>query len=296
MTPLSVKTLRAMALNAGAVAFGIAKCDQVDEAVINHFQNWLRHGCHGSMDYMERNGDIRLDPAKLLDGAKSIICLAFPYRQKVHHPNISDYALGQDYHYVLKERAKPLCLKLAEMGAESRVCVDSAPIFERYWAQKAGLGFIGLNRQLIVPEVGSGVFLCEIITTLELELDTPNDQKCLECGKCFRACPGGALSAQGLDARKCLSYLTLEHKGEFTSDTPPLGAYIAGCDICQRVCPHNTTDACPVLEEFTPNEALMALGKADFEAMTSGPWRRLTQNSPLSRISLKNLRRNTTSD
>lgn len=280
---------------AGAIAAGVAKAEPVEDLEFSFFEDWLNHGCHGEMRYMERYLPQRRDPRLLLAGARSIISIAFPYRPSggYHHPHIADYALGEDYHYVIKEQLKPIIRCLAEeYGALSRICVDTAPILERYWAVRSGVGFIGLNKQLIVPAVGSEVFLAEIITSLELEPDTPLGLNCGLCRKCVKSCPTGALASDGsFDACKCRSYLTIEHRGPLPSDID-LGESVYGCDICQRVCPHNSVEAPETIDSFRPNPALLSLDRNALAHLSSGDWRRLTRRSAMNRIPYSLLRRN----
>ena len=286
--------LRRLAFDAGACAVGFARAAQVDDATVQYFRSWLAAGCHGDMAYMARYEDIRLDPRLLLDGAKTIVSLAFSYSQPdgYHHPFIADYALGCDYHEVLHRRLQPLADALTEWGATARVCVDSAPILERYWAVRAGVGFVGCNRQLIVPSVGSTVFLAEIITTFDFEPDSPCELECGDCGKCRTVCPCGALNAKsGFDARRCVSYLTIEHRGEIPADTD-LGPWAYGCDACQRVCTHNVDPPVSPIAEFVRDENIASLDKVSLAAMSGNAFRRLTQRSAIKRLTLKQLKRN----
>ncbi len=282
--------LRQLLNRSGACAVGIARAAAVDGATAGFFKSWLAGGNHGSMAYMERYLDIRLDPRLLLEGAQSIICLAFNYRTDIHHRCIADYALGEDYHTALRRRLQPAVALLEVHGEQGRICVDSAPILERYWAQRSGIGFIGQNRQLIVPEVGSEVLLAEIITTAQLPADGPCEQSCEGCGACLSACPGCALG-EPFDARRCLSYLTIEHREPLPEPLAD-GALIYGCDTCQRVCPHNTTAPAPVIDELLPRPELMALKRADLATITTNQFRRLTATSAISRISAKKIREN----
>lgn len=281
------------ARTAGAVAAGIAQAGPVSSGTRQIFGQWLADGGHASMAYMERWRDIRLDPRLLVAGARSVISMAFPYRQPEgsHHPHIADYALGRDYHHVLRGRLEPLVEFLAlSCGATSRICVDSAPVLERYWAVEAGVGFIGRNHQLIVPGTGSGVFLAEIITTAALEPTPAPPQSCAGCGRCVEACPGRALDS-GFDARRCRAYLTTEHRGALPAGTS-LGGSVAGCDICQRVCPHNAAPPPPVADEFRPCAAVTALDRTALADMTASQWKRLVRGSALSRIPFSQMRRN----
>ncbi len=279
----------------GAVACGVSAAEPVSRDYAETYLGWLREGCHGTMSYMERYCDQRFDPRRLLPGARSIISLAFPYRPDgdYHHPHIADYALGEDYHRVVRARLFALASYIFRLtGAISRPCVDTAPVAERYWAHRAGLGWIGLNSQLIVPGVGSEVFLGELITTLPLVPDRPLPGDCGRCGACVKACPGRAIrEGAPLLARRCHSYLTIEHKGELPAGTN-LGPRYYGCDVCQRVCPHNRGGAVDPLPEFTPDPRLLKLGRRELLSITKGDWRRLVAKSAINRIKLEDLRRN----
>lgn len=278
----------AEARRAGAVAVGCAAALPVDPRFRDAYRDWIARGCHGTMDYLARYDDVRFDPCRLLPGARTVISLAFPYRPAggYHHPLIADYALGEDYHRVVRRRLDALARFIADnFGARCRPCVDTAPLPERYWAQKAGVGWRGLNGQLIVPGVGSGVFLGELVTTLELEPDLPLEGDCGRCGACVAACPGGALDSCGMDARRCLSYLTIEHRGEMPAGVK-IGEMIYGCDICQRVCPHNVGEPPEPLKEFNPDPRLLKLDREAFFNLTGGDWRRLTASSAMNRVKL----------
>ncbi len=290
-----------LARQAGAVAVGFAEAAAVDDATAEGFRRWLAAGCHGSMAYMERYIDLRLDPRLLVEGARTVISMAFPYApvNGYHHPCISDYALGEDYHIVLRRRLQPVADAItAAHGGQARICIDSAPVLERYWAVRAGVGFIGLNHQLIVPDMGAGMFLAEIITTAEFQPSQPCALTCQGCRRCLQACPGRALTAlhtplsTDIDARRCVSYLTIEHRGDLPADAN-LGAMVYGCDVCRRVCPHSAGAPTP-LPEFAPRAEVMAHTRSTLAAITAGPFRRLAAGSAMSRISPAQLRRNAT--
>lgn len=290
-----------LARQAGAVAVGFAEAAAVDDATAEGFRRWLAAGCHGSMAYMERYINLRLDPRLLVEGARTVISMAFPYApvDGYHHPCISDYALGLDYHHVLRARLQPVADAItAAHGGQARICIDSAPVLERYWAVRAGVGFIGLNHQLIVPNMGAGMFLAEIITTAAFTPSAPCTLTCQSCRRCLTACPGHALSAlhtplsTDIDARRCVSYLTIEHRGDLPADAN-LGAMVYGCDVCRRVCPHSAGAPTP-LPEFAPRAEVMAHTRSTLAAITAGPFRRLAAGSAMSRISPAQLRRNAT--
>ncbi len=287
--------VRKLALDAGAFRVGFATVDLVDDNAVNAYNERIAGGCFGEMDYLKRNNDIRRDPRLLLNGAQTIICCAFSYHQPTSHPYIADYALGDDYHDVLRRRLNDFCEKIkAHYGGDTRVCIDSAPLRERYWAVRAGLGVIGLHDQLIIPGAGSRFFLAEVLWTCPTEPDAPLEPNtCLRCGACVKACPGKALDGKGgLDARRCLSYLTIEYRGEFTTDTPAMTGYY-GCDICQRVCPMNHTATPPdCLTEFTPRETLATLTPEHVTEMTQEEFSRIFKGSAIKRTKLAGLVRN----
>ena len=223
------------------------------------YDRWLHCGNNADMEYMERNRLVRLDPARLHEGTRTVIAAAFNYRPVRRSVYFADYAIGADYHYVLKQRlgeaADALCRRF---GGSSRIVVDSAPMRERYWAQRAGIGFVADNGMLCVPGYGMAVVLGFILWTGEALPDTPSAGECLHCGRCRKACPGGALGPDGqLDARRCLSYLTIEHRGEF-----PDGMFrmpkVYGCDNCRRSCPLDCGPATDI-PEFTPVAEIMDL-------------------------------------
>lgn len=291
----SKNAIRAEAFRLGAVAFGCSVAAPVSERFRHDYERWLAEGNNASMAYLERYGEQRFDPRLLLPGARTVISLAFPYRPAggYRHPFIADYALGCDYHIVVRQKLLALSSFIFNnYGAVSRPCVDTAPIPERYWAHKSGLGWIGLNGQLIVPGVGSGVFLGELITTLQLPADSPLPGDCGHCGACLRACPGHSLRGDStLDARRCFSYLTIEHRDSLPEGLH-LGSHLYGCDECQRVCPHNSAEPPEPLPEFYPDYRLLHLDTDCIGAMTGGAWRRLVAGSAMNRITLKQLKRN----
>ncbi len=278
---------------AGALAWGVAEAGPVDDADTRLLREWLDAGRHGCMDYMERYGELRADPRLLLEGARSVVVCAFSYRRDRHNPWISDYALGADYHGVLRERLVPVAAAIeSRCGGATRVCVDSAPLRERYWAERAGVGRCGLSGKLLVPGAGSEVFLAEILTTAAIAPTAPlQEDVCTRCGRCVRACPGGALDGSGgVDARRCLSCLTVEWRGDFPAGTR-LHGRLAGCDACSAACPLSQGPATavpglgarPEILDMTPARAL---------ALTRGAFRAICSGTPLMRLRLDGLRRN----
>lgn len=206
---------------------------------------------------------------------------------------IASYAWGRDYHYAVKHRLTQLGEYIASaFGGECRPLVDTAPIRERYWAVKAGVGFVGVNNQLIVRGAGSYFFLGELLWTGSLTPDIPDNGTCHGCMACVRACPGKALDGKGgCDARRCVSYLTIEHRGEIPEGCDLQGS-IYGCDICQRVCPHNALHPVSELPEFEPDPAIMSLTADEIATMTPSHYKKLVSHSAMRRVPLSQLRRN----
>ncbi len=290
------EAIRSLVIAAGAARVGFAQATETDSADLTIINTWLADGRNGEMSYMERYPDIRRDPRLLLEGARTVICCAFDYRPSVRHPLFADYSLGLDYHDAIRARltqaAEAIC---SQFGGHTRICVDTAPIRERYWAVTSGIGFIGLNGQLIVDGIGSKVFLAEILWTGEVIPDQPaSDRRCLSCGACVKACPGKALDGRcGVDARRCLSYLTIEYRGDLP-DGLMLDGRIYGCDICQDVCPHNQArdGRLKPIEEFTPSPKLMSLTADDILSMQPSDFNALFRHSAIKRTKLTGLRRN----
>lgn len=288
--------VRALLMQQGACRVAVASVQPVEDWAQRLYSRWLDKGMHASMHYLENYPDLRADPSLLLPGAKSIICCAFAFSPAPPGmgARIAAYALGTDYHLVVRERLETVAQHLRdEYGALTRVCVDTAPLRERYWAMRSGLGFIGLNNHLIIPGIGSYVFLGEIITSLPLPPDSPLSVDCGKCGRCVRACPTGALHPDGsVDARRCLSYLTIEHRGDFPPGTDLHGC-LYGCDTCAAVCPHNANaSAQPVIEPLRPRPSLLALTPDDCRHMTQSQFSAIFARSAIKRTKLAGLLRN----
>ncbi|MGE0791623.1 MAG: tRNA epoxyqueuosine(34) reductase QueG [Sandaracinaceae bacterium] len=232
----------------GFVRVGVARVEPLDPEG-PALSEWLERGHHGSMDWMATTRDVRLDPSdpRMLDGARSVIALATPYGDEVPRGfapgRIARYARGRDYHNVIGKRLRKLASIIRDAGHRARASVDSMPVLERAWAQRAGIGFIGKNACLIVPGLGSHVFLSAVITDAELEPDAPMAQRCGGCVRCLEACPTDAFVAdRTLDARRCISYLTIEHEGSIDPALRAgIGERLFGCDVCQDVCPFNAS-------------------------------------------------------
>ncbi len=290
------ESVRLRALSLGACACGFAVAEPVDAATQEHYQQWLARGGNASMDYCARYADVRSDPRLLLEGARTVICFAFAYPET--QGDIASYALGLDYHYVIKDKLSQLSAFIKEQwGGECRAVVDSAPMHERYWAVKAGIGFIGVNRLLIVPGAGTYVLLGELLWTGAIEPDEPCELSCYQCMACVKACPGGALDGCGnFDASRCVSYLTIEHRGDLPPDANLAGS-IYGCDQCQRICPHNSGNPRPsVLPEFMPRAEVCDLSRDEILTMTPSHYKKLVAHSAMRRVPLAQLQRNVRHD
>lgn len=317
----------------GAYACGVVRAMPVTAEAVARYEEWLADGNAGNMDYLGRYGEVRRDPRLLLDGegARTLIVTLFAYQDNVHPaegvPYIAHYALGQDYHDVLRRRLKTVIGQLRpRFGGKWRVCVDSAPLMERYWAARAGLGVIGDNGCLIVPGVGANFFIATIVTTAQMPTDDPVEgtSHCLGCGRCVRACPTGALRGDGsVDARRCISYLTIESHDDIPADIPT-GNTLYGCDVCRRACPlaccktdigqgrqlehsehsensesseHSSVstsgkfaETMTVLPEFTPDSRLLSMTVADWRALDDEGYAALIAHSAMRRVSLDKLR------
>lgn len=317
--------LSQMLTDAGACAVAFAPLQPVDHHAWESYSRWIATGRHASMAYLANHSEIRRNPALLLDDGPqpggTVVCAAFAYASDVtFRPGalrIARYALGDDYHEVLRRRLQPVAdAILADTGHAARICVDSAPILERYWAVQSGLGFTGRNRQLIIPGIGSHIFLSELVTRAEFPpYGTPVDMQCPDgCDRCLRACPNHALTASnrlpwrgshgeevfnrltascGFDARRCLSFQTIENRGEIDADlTVPRGRFY-GCDICLEACPLSRPSCrVTVLPEFRPREPLLSLTAATVTALTPAAYSLLFRHSPIRRAKLAGLLRN----
>lgn len=291
--------IRALVIGAGAYRVGFAEAGPVDEADSLCYDRWIDGGYHGPLGYMERYDAVRRDPRLLLEGAATVVSAAFSYYTPVEWTDrslrIARYALGDDYHDVLRRRLTEVARTIeSRYGGATRVCVDTAPIRERYWAQKAGVGFIGRNGQLIVPGAGSYFFLAEILTTLPIEPDEATaPSHCDGCDRCRRSCPAGAIdgAAGRVDSRRCLSCLTIEHRGPFEAPVR-LGNRLYGCDTCQDVCPHNANPPVTAIREFAPRPELLSLDPARIESLDPAGFSTLFRRSAIKRAKLEGLQRN----
>lgn len=268
------------------------------------FREWLGRNFHGRMDYLARNPEMRLDPRQLLPAARSVICVALNYYQPERHSEdpaigkISRYAWGDDYHEVLRDKLKELLawIKTRQPEVEGRVCVDSAPIMDKAWAVRAGLGWIGKHTNVITRKYGSWVFLGELLLSIDLDDDgLIEPDHCGKCTSCLDACPTGALIAPyQLDATRCISYATIELRDERLPE--PIAAnlqnWVFGCDICQDVCPWSRFSKPTVEERFAPREGLIAPPLTSLTTMTQEEFSRRFRLSAIKRTKLAGLRRN----
>ncbi len=293
--------IKTRALQLGFSACGIAEAGTLEDDAIRLSQ-WLSRGFHGTMDYMARNADKRTDPCQLLPGARSVIVVLlnyFPERNLPETDNykIAKYAYGRDYHFVIRDKLNQLTNELSALAGpmQARAFTDSAPVLERAWAEKAGLGWIGKNTCLIHPKLGSFFFIGEIITNLELEYDNNRiNDLCGGCTKCTDACPVGAFAGpRVLDSGKCISYLTIEHRGELPVERKEqFNDWIFGCDICQDVCPWNRKAKAHQVEDFRPSQMLSSMNKALWENLTEDEFRELFMDSAVKRTKYIGLTRN----
>jgi len=285
----------------GFMACGIAQAAQLDDDA-RRLEQWLKNGYNGHMQYMERHFDLRIDPAKLVPGAKSVITLLLNYypeqQQADHTPHIAKYAWGIDYHYVIREKLNLLLAFIKENigDVDGRGFVDSAPVLERSWAVNSGLGWIGKNGNLLNKQSGSFFFIATLITDLTLVPDTPfATDHCGTCTRCMDACPTQAIvSPTEVDGSKCISYLTIELKDELIPSQfhNEMQGWMFGCDICQDVCPWNRFSKTHTETAFTPIPEILNLSLAEWESMSEETFRKTFKSSPLSRPKWKGIQRN----
>jgi epoxyqueuosine reductase len=279
---------------------GFARAERLDQPAAQ-LDAWLNQGAHGRMSYMENYFDLRIDPTKLVPGAKSVICLSYNYftpelQSDPEAPKLSKYAYGEDYHHVLKAKLKELLAFIDEQIGEvnGRCFVDSAPVMEREWAQRAGLGWNGRNTLTIHPKRGSFFFLSEIICDLPLLYDNPIRDFCGTCRRCIDACPTQAIAPEGyfLDASKCISYLTIELKEEIPANLANhLDNWMFGCDVCQEVCPWNRFSKRHKEPKFEPQPTLLQMEKKEWIELTEEVFSSLFRKSPVKRTKFTGLKR-----
>lgn len=300
----TVKHTQLIKLTAAALGFefcGIAKARFLDEDA-RRLETWLHKGMHGSMQYMENYFDLRVDPSKLVPGAKSVITLLLnyfpPVSQKKDDPKVAKYAYGKDYHEVIKEKLQQFLLMLkTEIGeVHGRGFVDSAPVLERTWAQKSGLGWIGKNGNLINKKQGSFFFIATLVVDLELEYDGEFAKDfCGSCTKCIDHCPTEAiLPGKVVDGSKCISYFTIELKDALIPEKMKgtFDNWLFGCDVCQDVCPWNRFSKPTPEINFSPIPAILNFNSSDWEELTEENFKIIFKDSPIKRTKFRGIKRN----
>ncbi len=326
----SRKEIKVEAERLGFFACGIARAEPVDAETAAAVRGWISKGSQATMDYMANYTEKRLNPCLLVPGTKSIVSLAMNYAPAQTMPEteyqLAAYAYGQDYHDVMKAKLRQLAALIAnkfeggndsrvgendgdstaittpktnetnpEPAGEIRVFVDTAPVLERYWAQRAGLGWIGKNHQLIIPRAGSMFFLGEIFLPYEFDsYNSPMPSRCGNCRRCIEACPTCAITDEwGFDSEKCLSYQLIENRGELSEQAKQsMGTTIYGCDRCQTACPWNKFATPNTTPEFQPKSELLAMTKADWHNLTIDEYRALFKGSAVKRVKFDGLKRN----
>lgn len=284
----------------GFEEIGISKAVFLNDEA-KKLERWLNQNHHGEMAYMANHFDLRTDPRKLVPGAKSVISLSYNYftdlqQEDPNSPKISKYAYGRDYHKVIKKKLKVLLQFIQKEIGEvaGRAFVDSAPVMERVWAQKSGLGWIGKNTLMLTKGKGSFFFLAELILDIELEEDGPVKDYCGSCTKCIDACPTDAIYAPyKMDGSKCISYLTIELKDKIPSHfKDQMKGWMYGCDICQDVCPINARAKTHDEDQFRPKEELLKKNRREWEEITEETFDLLFEGSPVKRTKYAGLKRN----
>jgi epoxyqueuosine reductase len=278
---------------------GISKAGFLEEEA-PRLEKWLNEGRHGQMQYMENHFDKRLNPTLLVDGAKSVISLLLNYypeeTQLDNTYKISKYAYGQDYHFVIKSKLKELLHSIQEHIGEvgGRAFVDSAPVLDKAWAAKSGLGWVGKNSNLLSKQVGSFFFIAELIVDIELEYDTPVTDHCGSCTACLDACPTQAIiEPYVVDGSKCISYFTIELKDNLPNELKgSFDNWAFGCDVCQDVCPWNRFSKPHREPLFNPHPDLLSMTKKDWEEITEDTFRKVFKNSAVKRTKFDGLKRN----
>jgi len=299
--PANTTFIKRTAAELGFDYCGIAKAERLDEDAIR-LENWLKQGMHGSMSYMENHFDKRVDPSLLVPGAKSVITVLKNYYRPPGgpqaDPKVSKYALGKDYHEVIRAQMNEFLFRIREEVGEvnGRGFVDSAPVMERSWAKKSGLGWVGKSGNLITREAGSFFFIATLITDLDLQFDDPFVKDfCGSCTRCIDACPTQAiLPDKTVNGSQCISYFTIELKEMLIPDEMKgrFNNWAFGCDTCQDVCPWNRFATSHREEAFNPLPELMNLSTNEWEQMNEESFNRIFRDSPLRRAKWKGLQRN----
>ncbi|MFA6186007.1 MAG: tRNA epoxyqueuosine(34) reductase QueG [Phycisphaerae bacterium] len=296
--PHTVYKIKQKAHDLGFDLVGITSAEPLDADKIEYFKDWLAAGNHGKMAWLQNNIEKRFNPALLMPGAKSAICAAINYKPAKFSNIIASYALYQDYHTFIKQKLTALAefiKKEIDKNLKFKICVDSAPLAEKALAQRAGLGFIGKNCLLTNPQIGSFLLLGELITNLPLEPDSPLPQKdyCDKCDKCLTACPTGAISeGQPFNANKCVSYLTIEHKGRIAKKLKPKINYIFGCDTCIKACPYNKKTPICKNKGFKLSAQRLNLTAKEIFKWSKSDFDAVFADSAIFRTGLRQLKRN----
>jgi epoxyqueuosine reductase len=283
----------------GFLSCGISKAEFL-EVEAPRLEKWLKNNAHGEMRYMENHFDKRLDPTKLVEGSKSVISLLLNYypqeEQTENSFKLSKYAYGTDYHFVIKDKLKQLLHFIQdEIGdVYGRAFVDSAPVLDKAWAAKSGLGWIGKHSNLLTQQVGSFYFIAELIIDLELDYDTPATDHCGTCTACIDACPTQAITEPYVvDGSKCISYFTIELKENIPTDFKgQFDDWMFGCDVCQDVCPWNKFSKSHSEPLFNPHPELLEMTKKDWEEITEDTFNKVFQKSAVKRTKYSGLIRN----
>ncbi len=291
--------VKQLAAEQGFSFCGISKAEKL-EAEARQLENWLQQNRHGAMHYMENHFDKRIDPTQLVPGAKSVVSLMYNYYPAQTLTNtsykISKYAYGLDYHTVIKEKLYALfeAMRTRFGHIEGRVFVDSAPVMEKAWAKRSGLGWQGKNTNIIHPKAGSFYFLAVLVCDIELTPDGPIKDYCGTCTACIDACPTQALTPYAIDAQKCISYLTIELRDELLPKAlqPHMDNWIFGCDVCQDVCPWNRFSTPHNEPRFSPTDQLENMTDGDWEELTEDTFRHLFKHAAVARTKYAGLKRN----
>jgi epoxyqueuosine reductase len=296
------KALKARAKALGFDACGASRAERLDEEA-RRLEQWLLEGRHAGMGWMENHFEKRIDPSRLVEGARSVVSVLQNYYQPVASPGdvgvgrISRYAWGDDYHQVMKEKLYALFEWLHEEtgGIEGRVFVDSAPVLDKAWAQRSGLGWIGKHSNLINRSLGSYFFIGELIVDVELAYDPSGEDLCGSCTRCIDACPTEAIyRPYAVDSNRCISYWTIEHRGDDVPNDlqPNFENWIFGCDICQDVCPWNKFKKPTAEERYQPRTGVIDTSLSEWEELDLESFRRRFRNSPVKRARFEGFRRN----
>ncbi|WP_074979898.1 tRNA epoxyqueuosine(34) reductase QueG [Zhouia amylolytica] len=292
--------IKSEAKRLGFLSCGISKADFLEEEA-PRLEKWLKNNMHGEMHYMENHFDKRLDPRKLVEGSKSVVSMLLNYypentQEDPEAPRISKYAYGTDYHFVIKDKLKQLLQFIQEEIGEvnGRAFVDSAPVLDKAWAAKSGLGWIGKNANLLSKQVGSFFFIAELVIDLDLACDTPVTDHCGSCTACIDACPTQAIvEPYVVDGSKCISYFTIELKNEIPQDVRgKFDNWMFGCDVCQDVCPWNRFSKPHNEPLFNPHPDLLSMTKKDWEEITEDVFRKVFKKSAVKRTKFSGLKRN----